>query len=187
MITSRFIPAITAVMLCLSLLFCGFIVYTAQNSDMIRVTEYEKRIFGDEIITLDIQADKDDWQNLLDSAQQKEWIKAELKINGERFSDVGVRTKGNSSLTQAGNSVSGNYSLQFKFNKYVKGQTYYGLDTFCVNNMMGDATYMKDYLSYEIMKFAGVDTPLTNYAQHNRKRVIIMGSVIRLSVTEKTS
>lgn len=60
--------------------------------------------------------------------------------------------------------MSGNYSLQFKFNKYVKGQTYYGLDTFCVNNMMGDATYMKDYLSYEIMKFAGVDTPLTNYA-----------------------
>jgi hypothetical protein len=54
--------------------------------------------------------------------------------------------------------------LQFKANKYVKVQTFYGLDDFCVNNMMGDATYMKDYLSYDIMNFIGVETPLTNYA-----------------------
>ncbi|MCL2748435.1 MAG: CotH kinase family protein, partial [Oscillospiraceae bacterium] len=56
------------------------------------------------------------------------------------------------------------YSLQFKLNKYVKSQTYHGLDTFCVNNMMGDATYMKDYLSFAIMDFIGVATPLVNYA-----------------------
>ena len=171
MIESKHIKTVTAILVCACLLACGFIVYAANTFDTTKVTEYQKRLFGDEIITLEIQADKDDWQGLLDNARAKEWISADLVINGERFNSVGVRTKGNSSLSmgsrQTGgesDNLSARYSLQFKFNKYVKGQTYYGLDAFCINNMMGDATYMKDYMSYEIMNYIGVDTPLTNYA-----------------------
>jgi spore coat protein CotH len=63
-----------------------------------------------------------------------------------------------------GGMSDGNYSLQFKANKYIKGQTFYGLDVFCVNNMVGDATYMKDYIAYDMMNYIGVATPLTNYA-----------------------
>ena len=171
MIESKHIKTVTAILVCICLLACGFIVYAANTFDTTKVTEYQKRLFGDEIITLEIQADKDDWQGLLDNARAKEWISADLVINGERFNSVGVRTKGNSSLSMGSRQTSGSsgdlsvrYSLQFKFNKHVKGQTYYGLDAFCINNMMGDATYMKDYMSYEIMNYIGVDTPLTNYA-----------------------
>ncbi|ABX41090.1 CotH kinase family protein [Lachnoclostridium phytofermentans] len=165
MITSKYIPAITGVIICFCLFICGFVVYAANAFDTTNIPEYQKRLFGDEIITLDIQVDGSDWQSLLDNAQAKEWISADLIINGEKFSGVGVRTKGNSSLSSAITSDGGGrYSLQFKLNKYIKGQTYYGLDTFCINNMMGDATYMKDYLSYEIMNYIGVATPLTNYA-----------------------
>ena len=57
------------------------------------------------------------------------------------------------------------YSFHFKFNYYQKGQTYYGLDSFCINNILGDNTYMKDYLSYDIMNYIGVPAPLTNYAE----------------------
>jgi len=121
-------------------------------------------MFGEEIIKLDIQVDNDDWQALLNNAQAKEWISGDLIINGERFGNVGIRAKGNSSLSMGMRSDDARYSLQFKFNKYVKGQTYYGLDTFCINNLMGDATYMKDYISYEIMHYIGVATPLVNYA-----------------------
>ena len=154
----------TTLLLCICLFFCGFIVYAADAFDTINIPEYEKRMFGDEIITMDIQVDKNDWQDLLDNATTKEWISCDLIINGEVFSTVGIRTKGNSSLSQVTMSNNDRYSLQFKLNKYVKGQTYYGLDTFCINNLMGDATYMKDYLSYEIMKYIGVKTPLINYA-----------------------
>ncbi|MCL2152178.1 MAG: CotH kinase family protein [Oscillospiraceae bacterium] len=164
MIASKHITRVVVLMVCVCLLFCGLIVYAANTFDTTKTTEYEKKLFGDKIISLDIRVDQGDWRNLLDNAQAKEWISADLIINGERFSAVGIRTKGNSSLSQSMRSDEVRYSLQFKFNKYVKGQTYYGLDTFCINNMMGDATYMKDYLSYEIMNFIGVDTPLTNYA-----------------------
>lgn len=170
MITSKRLPLITAVSVCVCLLFCGFIVYAANTFDTTRVTEYQKKIFGDAMITLELQVDKDEWQAVLDNPQAKEWISADIIINGERFNSVGVRAKGNSSLSQGGGShggfsgSGGNISLQFKFDKFVKGQNYYGLDTFCVNNMMGDATYMKDYIAYDIMNYIGVDTPLVNYA-----------------------
>ncbi|MCL2888965.1 MAG: CotH kinase family protein [Eggerthellaceae bacterium] len=197
MITSKYLPAITAVLVCLCLVAAGFSHYSASasvgsaspaasisadtlaapaatsaslslaptsTSTSTKTMEYEKRLFGDTIISLEIQVDKGDWQSLLNRASSKEWIAADLVINGELFSTVGVRTKGNSSLSQVVQSNSDRYSLQIQFNKYVKGQTYYGLDTFCINNIMGDATYMKDYLSYEIMRFIGVEAPLTNFA-----------------------
>jgi hypothetical protein len=155
-------------MLAISLALCAFIVYAADSWDTAGITQYQKKLFGDEILSIDIQANAQDWQGMLENAQAKEWISADLVINGARFSTVGIRTKGNSSLSmgaRSASSESARYSLQFKFNKYVKGQTCYGLDAFCINNMMGDATYMKDYLSYEIMDYIGVDTPLKNYAE----------------------
>ena len=161
MITSKHLTRIVSVMVCICLIASGFIVYAASNFDSVRIPEYEKRLFGDKIITLDIQVAQQAWQALLDNAREKEWIPADLIINGERFEAVGVRTKGNSSLSSAREN---RYSLQFRFDKYVKGQTYYGLDSLCVNNMMGDYTLMKDYISYEIMNFIEVDTPLKNYA-----------------------
>ena len=161
MLASKHLPKIVILLTILSLLFCVFIVYAANAFDTTKITEYQKRMFGEEIVSIEIQADPADWQNLMDNALLKPWISADIIINGERFSAVGIRTKGNSSLTMVRNN---RYSLQIKMNKYVKGQTYYGLDTFCINSMTADATYMKDYLSYEIMNFIGVATPLINYA-----------------------
>lgn len=164
MISGKHINKITAVAVCLALLFCTFIVYAANAYDTSNTPEYEKRLFNGEVVTIDIQVDDDVWQGLIDNATSKEFISANVVINGEIFSTVGVRTKGNSSLTQASSSSTARYSLQFSMNHYVKGQTYYGLDKFCINNMMGDATYMKDYISYDIMRYIGVPTALSGYA-----------------------
>lgn len=165
MIHSKHLNKIVALLVCLSLLVCGLIAYFAGIHTGTKVTEYASKLFGDEILTIDIRVDETEWQEMLDNATAKEYISADLVINGELFSTVGLRTKGNSSLTQVAQMEdSDRYSLQFKFNHFQKGQTCYGLDAFCVNNLVGDATYMKDYISYEIMKSAGVPTPLMNYA-----------------------
>lgn len=169
MIASKYIAVITAVAMILSLFACGFFVYAANTFDNTKVTEYQRKMFGDEVASIDIQVDADEWQAMISNAQAKEWISADVIINGTRFGTVGIRTKGNSSLSMGSgmgdSSDGGCYSLSFKSNKYVKGQTFFGLDSFCVNNMMGDATYMKDCIAYDIMNYIGVDTPLTNYAK----------------------
>ncbi len=38
------------------------------------------------------------------------------------------------------------------------------LDKFVLNNMQSDNTYMKEYLSYDILSFIGVTSPLYSYA-----------------------
>lgn len=170
MITSKHISAIVIALVCVCLAACGFIVYAANTFDTTKTTEYQRRMFGDEVANIEIEVDANEWQDIMNNAQAKEWISADVIINGTRSGTVGIRTKGNSSLT-TGSRMSGStddsddYSLSFKSNKYVKGQTFFGLDSFCINNMMGDTTYMKDYIAYDIMNYIGVDTPLVNYAK----------------------
>jgi len=166
MINSKYLNKIVFTLLFLSLLACIFIVYYVQANPNTKTVKYESKLFGDEILVIDIQVDKEGWQELLNNPAAKEYIPADLTINGETFDSVGLRTKGNSSLTQVSQMRdSDRYSLHFKFNKYQKGKTYYGLDSFCINNIIGDNTYMKDYLSYDIMNYIGVPSPLMNYAK----------------------
>ncbi|SHJ59275.1 CotH protein [Geosporobacter subterraneus DSM 17957] len=61
-------------------------------------------------------------------------------------------------------SDSDRYSFRIKLDKYVKGQTLFGLDEFVVNNMYSDPSYMREYLSYEALRKIGADVPLTVFA-----------------------
>lgn len=165
MINSKNLNKITFGLIIFALIICAGIVYIASTSTAIKTSEYEEKMFGDNVLTIDIEVDEKEWQSLLDNPMTKEYISGDLIINGRKFSTVGIRTKGNSSLSQvASMEDSDRYSLQFKSNKFVKGQTFYGLDSFCINNIIGDSTYMKDYIAYDLMNYIGVDTPLTNYA-----------------------
>ena len=167
MITSKKLPIIVAILLLVCFVFSWYMLYKSNTAKETKILEYEKKMFSETIVSLEISVDEDEWQEVLDNATSKEWISADISINGELFRTVGIRTKGNSSLSggiRTSGESSNDYSLNIKMNKYVKGQTYYGLDTFCVNNMMGDTTYMKDFLAYDIMRYIGVDAPLANYA-----------------------
>ncbi|NLA95339.1 MAG: spore coat protein CotH [Clostridiaceae bacterium] len=166
MIESRYLNKVVAILMVLALVLSAMLVLLAGLGATSKVMAYESKLFGEEVVILDIQVDEADWQSLLDDPSAKTYIPADLTINGETYEAVGMRTKGNSSLTQVEQMQDSNrYSLHFKFNKYQKGRTYYGLDSFCINNMLGDTTYMKDYLAYEIMDYIGVPSPLRNYAK----------------------
>ena len=114
-----------------------------------------------EILDIQIVADEAAWADMLANAMAEEYITATVVINGKKVENVGIRPKGNSSLGQvAQSSDSDRYSFKIEFDHYVKGQTWLGLDKLVVNNMQGDSTYMKEYLSYDIMAYIGVGTPL---------------------------
>ena len=106
--------------------------------------EYAKTVFGTDIITVDIQADEAEWQDMLDNAINEEYIMADVAVNGRKYSCVGIRPKGNNSLQQVYSSDSDRYSFKIKFDEYAAGQTCGGLDMLVLNDMLGDATYMKE-------------------------------------------
>ena len=126
--------------------------------------EYAEKIFGADIISIEILADEQDWQQMLDSAASEQFIAADVIVNGVKFQSVGIRPKGNSSLTQVASSDSDRYSFRLQFDEYVKDQTCFGLESLVLNNMLGDNSYMKEYISYDLMREAGVDAPCFGFA-----------------------
>ncbi|MCD8022928.1 MAG: CotH kinase family protein [Lachnospiraceae bacterium] len=55
------------------------------------------------------------------------------------------------------------YCFKIEFDHYDSSNTYYGLDKLNLNNIIFDNTYMKDYLSYQMMLSYGVNSPLCSY------------------------
>lgn len=126
---------------------------------------YEEKIFDNSYVhTIDVQIADEDWSDLKENPLDKTKYEVNVTIDGEEIEDVSFATKGNTSLSSiASDEDSDRYSFKLNFGKFVEGQTYYGLDKLNLNNIYADATYMKDYISYEIFKAAGAAAPLTSY------------------------
>ena len=155
-----------AAALAVGLLFAGAAPAAEASGNAGETMEYETKLFDTSApITIDVVMDADEWQNMLDSAADKEWQSCDVTVNGTRFDNVGIRTKGDSSLESiAMDSDSDRYSFKLNFGKYNKGQTCWGLDKLNLNNNYGDATNMKEALIYDMFHFLGADAPLYNYA-----------------------
>ncbi|MEK3884770.1 CotH kinase family protein [Paenibacillus sp. PL2-23] len=117
------------------------------------------------IMTFNVAVDEAEWQAMLDNAAAEEYISADVTINGTTIENVGIRPKGNSSLSSiVRDETTDRYSFKIKFDEYVEGQTWLGLDKLVLNSNFSDATSMKEYLSYDIMTYIGVNAPLFAYA-----------------------
>lgn len=128
-----------------------------------RVMGYEERLFAaDSVHTIDIIID--DWDTFLTTCQSEEYSMCSLVIDGEAYKNVGIRGKGNTSLTTVASMDSDRYSFKIEFDQYDSTKSYYGLDKLCLNNIIQDNTYMKDFLVYQMMAEFGVDAPLCSYA-----------------------
>lgn len=168
MIESKNINIIIAIIMIVALIFTSLLIFiprntTASLSDT--QPEYVNRIFNKEKVTeINIEMSEEDWDWVLENATKEEYRSGNITIDGETFYNVGIRPKGNSSLSSVANSDTDRFSFKVEFDTYVDGQTCFGLDKLVLNNMMSDTTYMKEYLSYEIFAKMGVVTPVYSYA-----------------------
>ena len=114
---------------------------------------YEQKIFDPFCVhTIDIQVSAADWEGLKKDALSKECIDGTVTINGETLHHVGVRTKGNSTLLFNAAKGWDRFSLVLEFDAFQESQRYYGLDCLSLYNNMFDASAMKSYLCYEMMR-----------------------------------
>lgn len=152
---------IAAAALVISVLFCGGEAFGIEAAA--RVIGYENRIFdGSRVHTIDIVMDG--WEEFIDTCQSEEYSSCAVVIDGEAYKNVGIRGKGNTSLSSVSSMGSERYSFKIEFDHYDDSLSYHGLDKLCLNNIIQDNTFMKDYLSYTLMKDFGVDAPLCSYA-----------------------
>lgn len=123
------------------------------------VMGYEKKLFDtSKVHTINIIMD--DWDDFTANCKSEEYYSCTVVIDNEAYKNVAIRGKGNTSLSQVTND---RYSYKIEFDHYDSSNTYYGLDKLCLNNIIQDNTYMKDYLSYQMMNEMGVASPLCSY------------------------
>ncbi len=126
------------------------------------VSGYESRLFRTSMVhTIDIVMD--DWDAFLENCSNEEYENCTVIIDGDAYKNVAIRAKGNTSLSQVESYGNNRYSFKIEFDHYDDANTYYGLDKLCLNNIIQDNTYMKDYLTYQLMHAYGVDAPLCSY------------------------
>ncbi|MGG2468666.1 CotH kinase family protein [Paraclostridium bifermentans] len=165
MINDKQSKYISVISIILSVVFIVVSIYIPKNkTDIETISNTEDVLDKNSITSIDIKIKESDWKWLLENATKEEYKSADVTINGETFNNVGIRPKGNSSLTSVANdSTTDRYSIKIDFGQYVDGQTYHGIRKLALNNNISDATYMKEAISYDIYNFLGIATPEYSY------------------------
>lgn len=153
----------------IAIVICLMLTAVFVNGEAFGITQtvhamgYEDRLFDtDKVHTIDIVID--DWDEFLTTAQSEEYSDCTVVIDGEAYKNVGIRGKGNTSLSTVSSMDSDRYSFKVEFDQYDKNKSYHGLDKLSLNNVIQDNTYMKDYLTYQMMNEFGASAPLCSFA-----------------------
>ena len=172
MVTNKYITRIASVIMAAAVILC---LMASLFSDKLQevygnnavTMKYESKLFNtDQIMDIDILMDEDDWNNMLENAISEEYYSCNVVVNGKTFYSVGIRPKGNTSLSSIVNDPdTDRYSFKLEFDHYIEGQTCYGLDKLILNNNYADATNMKEAIVYDMYQYLGVDASLYNYAK----------------------
>ena len=172
MIAHRHITKIIAVVMAAAVGLClctaAFSAQITAAADGMGVSmEYEQALFDTgSILTVDIRMDAADWDDMLQNATAEEYYQCDVEIGGTIFYRVGIRPKGNTSLSAiASDPTTDRYSFKLEFDHYVEGQTCFGLDKLVLNNNYADATNMKEALIYDMYQYLDADASLYNYAK----------------------
>lgn len=159
-----YISVITIVLLVIFVITSVFFTGNSKNA-VATGAEVSDVLDKNKVTKINIDIDEKTWDSLIENALYEEYVNADITIDDEKFHNIGIRAKGNSTLTRiANNSETDRFSFKVNFSKYVDGQTYHGIEKLALNNMMSDTTYLKEYLSYDIYSFLGIATPEYSYA-----------------------
>jgi len=159
---SKHIDRICAIAGALALVICLVLMFILRPKASGMEMGYENRLFSSGSVH-SINIIMDDWDSFIASARSEEYSPCTVIIDGESFANVAIRGKGNTSLSSVESMGSSRYSFKIEFDHYETGKSYHGLDKLSLNNLIQDATYMKDYLSYTLMGSFGVAAPLCSY------------------------
>ncbi len=139
-----------------------FLVFYMQKETDTAHPAYESLLFDDSRVhTIDIRMD--DWEVFLENASRKEYSSCTIVVDGEIYEHAGLRVKGHNSRRLIEKYGWDRYSLKVEFDHYIGRQSYHGLDKLSLDTSFQDNSYLKNYLTYDMMAHMGVPAPLTSY------------------------
>ena len=130
----------------------------------IRDPGYKKILFdGSKVHTIDLVVNNK--EAFFADAEKHAYVSCSAVIDGDAANNVGLRVKGKTDLGSVREGSRERMSFRLEFDHYQLGETWHGLDKLDLNNLIQDATCMKEYLTYSLMRGFGVPSPLASYAK----------------------
>ena len=103
------------------------------------------------------------------AAENPMWVAATIEFEGNTWTNVGVRYKGNSSLMSGWRNGEDKLPFKLDFDEFediypeINNQRFYGFQQLSLANGFGDAAYMRDALTYDLLEEAGLVAAETAY------------------------
>lgn len=126
--------------------------------------------------TGDFNAARDDLQSILGAGFQMDmespmWFPVQLEMNGQQWSQVGMRFKGNSSLFFPWSTGSEKLPFRFNFQRFdSEGDLFYGFRKMTFANGFHDPSQVRDRLAADVFREVGVpvarSTSVEVYVDH---------------------
>lgn len=170
MSTNKHVETVAAVVMVIVIALTSAILYFSGSEELVVAwaytpgTAYQKLFDQFEVMEIDITIDQGEWEDILENPTKEEYKTCDIAVNGKNYSNVAIRTKGNTSLSQVASSESDRYSFKVEFDHYDSGTSLEGLDKLVLNNIFSDASYLKEYISYDIFNYLGVAVPYYSFA-----------------------
>lgn len=170
MSSGKYFNRIVAITVVLAVALTSVLLYFSSDEAVVEAMSssvsmpYEELFDQFEVMEIEVLIDTKEWEDMLENPLDEEYKQCDVKINGNVYADVAIRTKGNTSLSQVAASDSDRYSFKLEFDHYDKNKSLQGLDKLVLNNLFCDATYVKEYIAYDIFHYIGVETPFYAFA-----------------------
>lgn len=134
----------------------------APASDAASVGPDPKVYAPDYLPKFQLVVSKDAMAVLMDpsDASKKTWVHAAFTCEGETIADVGLRRKGQSTYRVIPQKA----AFKIRFNKWQPGQKWRGYKDLTLNNMVDDATGLRERLGYAFYNLLGLPAPKCNTA-----------------------
>lgn len=118
--------------------------------------------------TYNIVISDEEFARLKADPTAEQYVQAAVEIDGRRYEPVGIRYKGFFGMLrfcfQGGQQVCDKLSWKLKFNHYDPALRYHGLKRLNFHSMNSDETQMREVLSYQVFRDAGVVAPRAVHA-----------------------
>ena len=106
-----------------------------------------------------LDLDPNAWKALRDNYLSNQYYAANFSVDGVAVSQVGVRSRGDGSR---------NYEkpgLKIDFNQFVPSQEYYGYKSLVIDNLVTDASMLRERLSFLVFEAMGIQSPRNAFAR----------------------
>ncbi len=148
----------TSILIIILILFATYILYTIYLS--LENEKIVEKIDKNKLSNLEIIILEEDLEKIYSDPTKEEYISVDIIINGKKFKNCGLRTKGSSGykvVQESKNSTRFGYRLELDY--FIEDQSYDGISKFYINNGLLDKTYIKEMVAFDIYEKAGVKTP----------------------------